>query len=263
MISSSSFGISQITLQFDLNRNIDARGAGRAGRDQRRRLDAAANLPYPPIYSKVNPADAPIVTLALTSPTISLRAALATSSDTLLAQRLSEVVRRRQGHRAGRAQAGGPHPGRPGAARQLRHRRSRTCAPSIVAANVAGPAGALDGAHQSYTIAANQQITAAEAYRNIVVAYRNNAPVLLKDVADDRRRAREQQGRRLVQRPSRGRGRHPAPARRQRGRDRRSASSASCRGCSAPSRPAPSSPWCTTPPPPSAPRSATCSSRWC
>ena len=54
----------------------------------------------------------------------------------------------------------------------------------IVAANVAGPAGALDGAHQSYTIAANQQITAAEAYRNIVVAYRNNAPVLLKDVAD-------------------------------------------------------------------------------
>ena len=54
----------------------------------------------------------------------------------------------------------------------------------IVAANVAGPAGALDGAHQSYTIAANQQITAAEAYRNIVVAYRNAAPVLLKDVAD-------------------------------------------------------------------------------
>ena len=54
----------------------------------------------------------------------------------------------------------------------------------IVGANVAGPAGSLDGAHQSYTIAANQQITAADAYRNIVIAYRNNAPVLLKDVAE-------------------------------------------------------------------------------
>ena len=54
----------------------------------------------------------------------------------------------------------------------------------IVAANVAGAKGALDGAHQSYTIAANDQITAAEAYRTIVIAYRNGAPVLLRDVAD-------------------------------------------------------------------------------
>ena len=55
---------------------------------------------------------------------------------------------------------------------------------AIVAANVAGPKGSLDGAHQSYTIAANDQITAADAYRNVVVTYRNGAPVLLKDVAD-------------------------------------------------------------------------------
>src|SRR5262249_1978565 len=53
----------------------------------------------------------------------------------------------------------------------------------VAAANVAGPKGSLDGAHQSYTIAANDQITAAEAYRNIVVAYRNGAPVLLRDIA--------------------------------------------------------------------------------
>jgi multidrug efflux pump len=73
MISASSFGVSQITLQFDLNRNIDA-----AAQDVQAAINAAGstlprNLPYPPIYSKVNPADAPIMTLALTSPTISLR----------------------------------------------------------------------------------------------------------------------------------------------------------------------------------------------
>ena len=54
----------------------------------------------------------------------------------------------------------------------------------MIAANVAGPKGALDGAHQSYTISANDQITAADAYRNIVITYRNGAPVLLRDVAD-------------------------------------------------------------------------------
>jgi multidrug efflux pump len=54
----------------------------------------------------------------------------------------------------------------------------------IITANVAGPAGSLDGAHQAYTIAANAQIAAAEAYRNVVVTYRNNAPILLKDVAE-------------------------------------------------------------------------------
>src|SRR4051812_34355265 len=72
MISSSSFGISQITLQFDLNRSIDS-----AAQDVQSAISASStlpkNLPYPPIYSKVNPADAPVVTLALTSPTISLR----------------------------------------------------------------------------------------------------------------------------------------------------------------------------------------------
>src|SRR5260221_1383311 len=91
MTSSSSYGISQITLQFDLNRNIDA-----AAQDVQAAINAAGstlprNLPYPPIYSKVNPADAPIITMALTSPTISLRQ-LSDLSDTVLTQRLSEVT---------------------------------------------------------------------------------------------------------------------------------------------------------------------------
>jgi multidrug efflux pump len=182
MISSSSFGISQITLQFDLNRNIDA-----AAQDVQAAINGAGstlprNLPYPPIYSKVNPADAPIVTLALTSPTVSLRE-LSDLSDTLLAQRLSEVTG------VGKVTVqGGLKP-----AIRIQADLARLAnygigledvRQVIVAANVAGPAGALDGTHQAYTISANQQVTAAEAYRNIVIAYRNNAPVLLKDVAE-------------------------------------------------------------------------------
>jgi multidrug efflux pump len=181
MISASSFGVSQITLQFDLNRNIDA-----AAQDVQAAINAAGstlprNLPYPPIYSKVNPADAPIMTLALTSPTISLRE-LSKLSDTVLSQRLSEVsgvgkVTVQGGLRpAVRIQADLARLANYGIGLEdLRN--------VIVTANVAGPAGSLDGAHQAYTIAANAQIAAAEAYRNVVIAYRNDAPVLLKDVA--------------------------------------------------------------------------------
>ncbi|HEU4380176.1 MAG TPA: efflux RND transporter permease subunit, partial [Hyphomicrobiaceae bacterium] len=88
MTSSSSYGISQITLQFVLNRDIDA-----AAQDVQSAINAAGstlprNLPYPPTYSKVNPADAPIITLALTSKTIALRN-LSDLADTLMTQRLS------------------------------------------------------------------------------------------------------------------------------------------------------------------------------
>src|SRR6187200_2910357 len=90
MTSSSSFGISQITLQFELSREIDA-----AAQDVQAAINAAGstlprNLPYPPTYSKVNPADAPIITLALTSETISMRN-LSDLADTLMTQRLSSV----------------------------------------------------------------------------------------------------------------------------------------------------------------------------
>jgi len=91
MTSSSSFGVSQITLQFDLSRDIDA-----ASQDVQSAINAAAsalprNLPYPPLYSKVNPADAPIVTLALTSDTENLRT-LSDNADTIMAPRLSELT---------------------------------------------------------------------------------------------------------------------------------------------------------------------------
>jgi len=182
MTSSSSFGISQITLQFDLARDIDA-----AAQDVQSAISAAGstlprNLPYPPLYSKVNPADVPIVTLALTSKTIDQRD-LSDMADTIIAPRLSEVTG--VGHVSVQ---GGIKP-----AIRIQADLSRLAAygigledlrTAIVGANVAGPKGSLDGPHQSYSIAANDQITSAAAYRNITVAYRNSAPVLLSDVAD-------------------------------------------------------------------------------
>ena len=182
MTSSSSFGISQITLQFELSRDIDG-----AAQDVQAAINASAatlprNLPYPPVYSKVNPADAPMVTLAITSDTISLRA-LSDIADTLLAQRLSETSG------VGRVTVQGNI--RPAIRIQADLSRLTNYGISledlrnvIIAANVAGAKGALDGAHQSYTIAANDQLAAADAYRNVIVTYRNTAPVLLRDVAD-------------------------------------------------------------------------------
>jgi multidrug efflux pump len=182
MTSSSSFGISQVTLQFDLNRDIDG-----AAQDVQSAINAAAstlprNLPYPPLYSKVNPADAPIITLALTSQTISQRT-LSDMADTIMAPRLSEVTG------VGRVSVqGGIRP-----AIRIQADLSRLAAygialddlrTAVVGANVAGPKGALDGAHQSYTIAANDQITVADSYKDIVVAFRNGAPVKISDVAD-------------------------------------------------------------------------------
>src|SRR4051794_9086216 len=182
MTSSSSFGISQITLQFDLGRDIDA-----AAQDVQAAINASGsvlprNLPYPPVYSKVNPADAPMVTLAITSDTISQRQ-LSDIADTLLAQRLAELTG------VGRVTVQGNI--RPAIRIQADLSRLANYGIGledvrnvIVAANVAGAKGALDGAHQSYTISANDQITVADAYRTIIIAYRNGAPVLLRDVAD-------------------------------------------------------------------------------
>jgi len=181
MTSTSSFGVSQISLQFDLNRDIDG-----ATQDVQAAINAAAgvlpkNLPYPPVYAKVNPADAPVMTLALTSPTVSLRA-MSDLADTFLGQRLSQLSG------VGRvAILGGLKP-----AVRVQADLSRLAAygiamedlrAAIASANVSGPKGSLDGAQQAYTIAANDQIAAAEAYKPIIIAYRNGSPVTIGDVA--------------------------------------------------------------------------------
>ncbi|MGN6284749.1 MAG: efflux RND transporter permease subunit [Afipia sp.] len=181
MISTSSFGVSQISLQFDLNRDIDG-----ATQDVQAAINAAAgilpkNLPYPPTYAKVNPADAPVMTLALTSETTSLRA-MSDIADTLMAQRLAQITG------VGRVSVlGGLKP-----AVRVQADLARLAAygismedlrTAIAGANVSGPKGSLDGAQQAYTIAANDQIAAADAYRPIIVAYRNGSPVTIGDVA--------------------------------------------------------------------------------
>ncbi len=181
MNSTSSFGVSQISLQFDLNRDIDG-----ATQDVQAAINAAAGvlprtLPYPPVYAKVNPADAPVLTVALTSETISLRA-MSDIADTLLSQRLSQIsgvgkVTILGGLKpAVRVQADLARLAAYGIAMEdLRN--------AIAGANVSGPKGSLDGAQQSYTIAANDQIAAADAYKPIIIAYRNGNPVTIGDVA--------------------------------------------------------------------------------
>jgi multidrug efflux pump len=181
MTSTSSFGVSQISLQFDLNRDIDG-----ATQDVQAAINAAAGvlprtLPYPPTYAKVNPADAAVLTLALTSETVSLRA-MSDLADTILAQRLAQISG------VGRVSVlGGLKP-----AVRVQADLSRLAAygiamedlrNAIAGANVSGPKGSLDGAQQAYTIAANDQIAAAEAYKPIIIAYRNGAPVTIGDVA--------------------------------------------------------------------------------
>jgi multidrug efflux pump len=181
MTSTSSFGVSQVSLQFDLNRDIDG-----ATQDVQAAINAAAgvlpkNLPYPPTYAKVNPADAPVMTLALTSDTSAIRA-MSDIADTLLAQRLAQISG------VGRVSVlGGLKP-----AVRIQADLSRLAAYSIsmedlrtaiAGANVSGPKGSLDGAQQAYTIAANDQIAVAEAYRPIIVAYRNGSPVTIGDIA--------------------------------------------------------------------------------
>ena len=181
MNSTSSFGVSQISLQFDLNRDIDG-----ATQDVQAAINAAAgvlpkNLPYPPTYAKVNPADAPVLTLAMTSDTSPLRA-MSDLADTMMAQRLAQISG------VGRVSIlGGLKP-----AVRVQADLARLAAygismedlrTAIAGANVSGPKGSLDGAQQSYTIAANDQIATAEAYKPIIIAYRNGSPVTIGDVA--------------------------------------------------------------------------------
>ncbi|ARN81522.1 efflux RND transporter permease subunit [Methylocystis bryophila] len=182
MTSQSAFGFSQITLQFELDRDIDA-----AAQDVQSAINAAAstlprNLPYPPVYAKVNPADTPIVTLVLRSKSATLRA-MSDLADTQLAPKLSEVTG------VGRVLVeGGVRPAirvQADLARLAANRMSMDdLRLAIAAANVAGAKGSLDGARQSYTLDANDQILEANQYKNVVVNWVAGRPVMLKDVAN-------------------------------------------------------------------------------
>ena len=181
MSSTSSQGLSQITLQFNLDRDINA-----AGQDVQSAISAAGgtlpqNLPYPPVYAKVNPSDPPILTIALTSTSLSMER-LSDLADTLMSPRLSQVsgVGRVtiQGNirPAIRIQANPLQLSSYGLALE-------TLRAAIANANVTGSKGVLSGSDKAYLIGANDQLETAKAYEDIVVAYNNGAPVLLRDVA--------------------------------------------------------------------------------
>jgi multidrug efflux pump len=182
MSSVSSAGASVITLQFGLTLSLDV-----AEQEVQAAINAAGNLlpsdlPTPPIYAKVNPADAPILTLGLTSKTLPLTQ-VEDLADTRLAQKISQLpgvglVSISGGHRpAVRIQANL----RQLAAYGLNIDDLRT---TIGSANVNTPKGNFDGPSRAYTINANDQLRSAADYENLVVAYRNGAPVRLADVAD-------------------------------------------------------------------------------
>jgi multidrug efflux pump len=181
MSSASSAGASVITLQFNLSLGLDA-----AEQEVQAAINAAGNLlpadlPAPPVYAKVNPADAPILTLALTSKTLPLPQ-VQELADTRLAQKISQMpgvglVSISGGQRpAVRVQANL----RALAAYGLNIDDLRT---TIGTANVNTPKGSFDGPTRSYAINANDQIQSAASYRSLIIAYRNGAPVRLGDVA--------------------------------------------------------------------------------
>ncbi|MGA3262386.1 MAG: efflux RND transporter permease subunit, partial [Bryobacteraceae bacterium] len=181
MTSTSSDGSSVITLQFNLNLNIDV-----AEQEVQQSINASgtflpADLPAPPIYSKTNPADAPILTLALTSKTLPLTK-VEDLADTRLAPKISQLagvglVSISGGQKpAVRIQANPTQMASYGM--NLEDLRS-----AILAANVNLAKGNFDGPHQSYQIGANDQLLSSGDYKPLVIAYRNNAPIKLSDVA--------------------------------------------------------------------------------
>jgi len=180
IVSTSGPGTSRITLQFSLGRDIDD-----AAQDVQSAINAARGtlpqgLPYPPTYAKVNPADPPIITLALTSETLPIFR-LSDTADTILAQKLSQVAG------VGRVLVQGNM--RPAvrlaadpvrlAAYGLSLDDVRT---AVSTGNVNTPKGSVDGPRQASSVMANDQIRAPEDFAELIIAWRNGAPVRLKDI---------------------------------------------------------------------------------
>ena len=182
MTSSSTTGASSITLQFNLSLPLDV-----AEQQVQAAINAASNLlpkelPAPPIYNKVNPADAAVITLAITSPTVPLPQ-VRDLVDTRMAQKISQVsgvglVTIAGGQRPAMRIQANPQAL---AAYGLALADLRT---AVVASNVSQPKGTLDGPVRSTTIDANDQLRNPADYRDLIVAYRNEAPLRLGDIAE-------------------------------------------------------------------------------
>ncbi len=182
MTSTSTFGASLIILQFDLNQNIDV-----AEQEVQAAINAGGtflptDLPNPPIYSKVNPADAPILTLALSGTTMPLYK-IEDLADTTLAQKIAQLpgvglVTISGGQKpAVRVQANPTALASYG----LSLEDMRT---ALAAANVDQAKGNIDGPRQAYTIGANDQLFSSADYNKVIIGYKNGAPVRVSDVAN-------------------------------------------------------------------------------
>ncbi|HYU45934.1 MAG TPA: multidrug efflux RND transporter permease subunit [Terriglobales bacterium] len=182
MTSTSSLGSTNIALQFDLNRNIDG-----AARDVQAAINAArsqlpANLPGNPTYRKVNPADAPILILALTSETIP-RPNIYDAADSILAQKLAQIEGVGQVFVGGGAKPAVRAEVNPTLLNKLGVGLD-TVRTALGRANAHSPKGEFSGPINVWAIRANDQIFRAEQYRTLIVSYKNGAPVRLGDVAD-------------------------------------------------------------------------------
>jgi multidrug efflux pump len=181
MSSTSSGGASVITLQFDLSMDLDA-----AEQEVQAGINAASNLlptdlPSPPIYSKVNPADAPILTLGITSKTMPMTQ-VQNLVDTRLATKVSQVPG------VGQVTLSGGQ--RPAVRIQVNPRAAASASISlddirtaVANSNTNQAKGSFDGPSRAYTIDANDQLKSADEYRRIIVSYKNGAPVVLGDIA--------------------------------------------------------------------------------
>jgi multidrug efflux pump len=182
MTSTSSGGASIITLQFSLSLSLDV-----AEQEVQAAINAAnsflpTDLPNPPIYSKVNPADTPILTLAITSESLTLPK-LADLVDTRLSQKISQVSG------VGLVSLSGGQ--RPAVRIQINPNALAaygigldSVRTAIAAANSNSAKGSFDGPRQASTINANDQLRSAEEYKKVIIAYKNGAPIRLTDVAD-------------------------------------------------------------------------------
>jgi HAE1 family hydrophobic/amphiphilic exporter-1 len=180
MSSVSSLGGSQITIQFSLDRSIDAAALDVQSAITRASRQLPPNMPTPPSFQKVNPADTPILFLAMTSPTLPL-STVDDYAENMLAQQISQINGVAQVNVFGSQQYAVRIQVDPNklAAYGL---GIDTVEQAVEAGNVNQPMGTLYGTHQAFTIQANGQLKTAAQFRPLIIAYRNGKPVRLQDV---------------------------------------------------------------------------------
>ncbi len=182
MTSTSSFGHTSVTLQFELERDIDS-----AAQDVQAAINTAAgvlprSMPNPPVFSKVNPADPPIITLVVDSDTLPL-GQVNDFADTVLSQKLSQVYGVGLVSIQGNQKPAIRVRVNPSALANL-ELSLEDVRTAILNSNLNAPKGSFDGKRQSYAISTNDQIVTAEGFKSLIIAYKNGSPVRISDVGE-------------------------------------------------------------------------------